>query len=395
MRHIVHMDLDAFFVSVERLRNDALRDIPLLIGGGSDRGVVAAASYEARRFGIHSAMPMRMARRLCPHATVISGDMDSYSRYSHMVANIIAERVPAYEKSSIDEFYIDLSGMDQHLGCAKFSAELRDYILRESGLVVSYALASNKLLSKVATNEVKPNGSTTVPHGTERAYLAPLPVRKMPMIGEQTANLLYRMGVNTIKLLSEIPVPLMQNLMGKQGIELSRRAQGIDTTPIIPYREQKSISAETTLQQDTTDMALLGAKLAALAERVAYELRQQGRLTQCITLKLRYADFSTVSRQISVPQTSLDSSILKECQALFGKLYDRRLRIRLIGVRLSRLLQGHYQINLFDDTQEQISLYQSIDGIKNRFGSQLITTGSTFLGTEDMAKKIKSPFIRE
>src|SRR6218665_3493336 len=219
-RHIVHIDLDAFFVSVERLDQPELRDIPLLIGGQSDRAVVAAASYEARKYGVHSAMPMKLARRLCPDAVVVGGDMEKYSRHSHIVTEIIASKVPLYEKSSIDEFYIDMTGMDRFFGCARYSAELKQYILKESGLVVSYALASNKLVSKVATNEVKPDGKEIVPLGSEKAYLSELGIDKMPGIGKKTADLLYRMGVDKIRLLSEIPRPMLENLLGRNGTDL-------------------------------------------------------------------------------------------------------------------------------------------------------------------------------
>jgi DNA polymerase-4 len=378
-RHIVHIDLDAFFVSVERLKTPGLDNIPLLIGGNGNRAVVAAASYEARKFGIHSAMPMKMAKKLCPEAVIVGGDMESYSRYSQMVTEIIAAKVPLYEKSSIDEFYIDMTGMDRFFGCSRYAAELKKHIRKESGLVVSYALASNKLLSKVATNEVKPDGAEVVPPGGEKTYLAPLSIEKMPMIGAKTSALLYQMGVDTIKRLSEIPRPMLENLLGKNGTLLWNRANGIDDTPIVPYREQKSISAETTFEQDTTDMKWLCPQLTGLAERAAFELRQQQKLAGCITVKIRYADFDTVTRQISIPYTSLDHVILGKTMELFHRLYDRRVRIRLIGIRLSRLVPGNYQINLFDDTQEMIALYRSVDHIKKRFGVHLITKGSAFV----------------
>ena len=223
-RHIVHMDLDTFFVSVERLKNSALKNKPVIIGGSSDRGVVSSCSYEARTFGVHSAMPMRLAKRLCPNAFYIKGDYDGYTHYSRLVTEVIQDQVPLMEKASIDEFYLDLTGMDRFFGCGKFTAELKNKIYNESGLPISYALAVNKLVSKVATHDAKPNGQMTVPFGKEKPYLAPLPIRRMPGVGEKTSVLLERMGVENIKLLSEIPLRMMQNLLGKSGIDLNPRS---------------------------------------------------------------------------------------------------------------------------------------------------------------------------
>ena len=376
-RHIVHIDLDAFFVSVERLDNPDLRGIPLLIGGHSDRAVVAAASYEARKFGIHSAMPMKLAKRLCPEAKIIGGDMEKYSKFSHTVTDIIASKVPLYEKSSIDEFYIDLTGMDRFFGCAKYSAELKQYILKESGLIVSYALASNKLVSKIATNEVKPDGKEIVPYGEEKTYLADLSINKMPGIGKKTADLLFSMGVDKIKLLSEIPRPMLENLLGKNGTDLWLRANGIDESPIVPYHEQKSVSAENTFHQDITDIDWLHGQLIRLTERAGYDLREQNKLAGCLTIKIRYSDFDTQTRQVSIPYTALDHILIEKAKEIFNKLYDRRQRVRLIGVRLSKLVPGNYQINLFDDTSEMITLYQSVDMLKHKYGSRSISRAAT------------------
>lgn len=371
-RHIAHLDLDAFFVSVECLHNAALRGKPLLVGGSGDRGVVAACSYEARSFGIHSAMPMKLARRLCPQAIIISGDMEQYSYYSKLVTSIISEKVPVFEKSSIDEFYIDLSGMDKYFGCSLFTAELKKIIFKESGLPISYALASNKLISKVGTNEVKPNGQLEIPFGNEKSFLAPLAVQKMPGIGKETAALLNKMGVETIKTLSEIPVRMMHNLMGKSGLQLWKKAQGIDDSPVVPYREQKSISSEETFSNDTIDMLFLQQELVRLTEKISYELRNQNKLTGCITVKLRYSNFDTHTKQLSIPYSSADHILISTAKNLFTQLYDRRLLVRLIGVRFTHLIPGNHQINLFEDSEESIRLYQAIDSIKNRFGAQII-----------------------
>ncbi|HVZ55476.1 MAG TPA: DNA polymerase IV [Chitinophagaceae bacterium] len=369
-RQIAHLDLDAFFVSVELLRNPRLRGKPLLIGGSSDRGVVAACSYEARRFGIHSAMPMRVALRLCREAIVLKGDYEAYSRASALVTDVIGDSVPLFEKSSIDEFYVDLTGMDRYFGCRLFTEELKRKVSRESGLPISFGLASNKLVSKVATNEVKPNGQIEIPFGQEKGFLAPLSVLKIPGIGKETGYKLLKMGVETVRTLSEIPVELLQNLLGRNGTELWRRANGIDDSPVIPYREQKSISTELTFQADTIDLGFLEAQLVRMTERIAFELRSQNRLTGCVTVKLRYSDYETHTRQQRIPYTNADHVLLATARELFRKLYERRLLVRLLGVRFSQLVPGHYQIGLFDDRQEMVRLYQAIDSVKRRYGEE-------------------------
>lgn len=367
-RHIAHLDLDAFFVSVEQLRNSKLIGKPILIGGSNDRGVVAACSYEARKFGIHSAMSMKIAKRLCSHAIIVRGDMEAYSKYSWLVTDIVKDNVPLFEKSSIDEFYIDMTGMDKYFGCKQFTDELKRKVLSESGLPVSYGLASNKLISKVATNEVKPNGQIEIPFGFEKGFLAPLSIMKIPGIGKETGYKLLKMGVETVKVLSEIPVELMQNLLGKNGTELWRRANGIDESPVIPFHEQKSISTENTFQQDTIDMKFLHSELVRMTEKIAFDLRKQNRLTGCVTVKLRYSNFETYTKQQTIPYSNADHVLLKTAQELFDKLYERRLLIRLIGIRFTNLIPGNYQISLFEDTQEMIKLYQAIDSVKKRFG---------------------------
>lgn len=377
-RTVVHLDMDSFFVSVECLKNPGLRGRPLLVGGNSDRAVVAACSYEARRFGIHSAMPMKLARRLCPEAIIIGGDMESYTRYSQLVTEIVADKVPVYEKSSIDEFYIDLSGMDRFFGCELFTRELRNTIIRELGLPVSYGLSTNKLVSKVATDEAKPNGYLTVRKGYEKAFLSPLPIEKMPMIGRQTAALLRQMGVKQVGTLSNIPPEYLQNLLGKNGIALWKRANGIDESPIVPYRDQKSIGTEATFQQDTIDVEFLKTQLLRMTEEICYELRQQNKLTGCVVVKLRYSDFNTVTKQVKIAYTSIDKTIKAHVMQLFDKLYDKRMLVRLVGVRLTHLIPGNYQISLFDDSEEMIKLTQAIDSIRNRFGMNLIASARTF-----------------
>jgi DNA polymerase-4 len=371
-RHIAHFDLDAFFVSVEQLKNSRLKGKPLIVGGTGDRGVVAACSYEARKFGVHSAMPIKLALRLCPHVTIIKGDYEAYSKLSKLVTEVISDNVPLFEKSSIDEFYIDLTGMDKFYGSSKFTVELRNKINRESGLPISYGLASNKLISKVATNEVKPNGQIEIPFGDEKTFLSPLSIAKIPGIGKQTAMLLLKMGVETVKVLSEIPIEMMHNLLGKTGSELWRKSNGIDETPVIPYHEAKSISTENTFQQDTIDMNFLYSELVRMTEKMAFQLREQNKLTGCVTVKLRYSNFETFTKQASIPYTNADHTLLKTSRELFTKLYERRMLIRLVGIRFTDLVPGNYQISLFEDTQEMINLYQAIDSIKHRYGEQFL-----------------------
>lgn len=375
-RHIAHLDLDSFFVSVELLRNPKLIGKPVLIGGGSQRGVVAACSYEARKFGIQSAMPMQAALRLCREAIVVKGDYEAYSKASELVTEVISNSVPLFEKASIDEFYIDLTGMDKFFGCRKFTDKLKMNVVKESGLSISYGLATNKLISKVATNEVKPNGQIEIPFGKEKSFLAPLSIMKIPGVGKETGYKLLKMGVETVKTLSEIPVALLQNLLGKNGTELWRRANGIDESLVIPYREQKSISTEDTFQNDTSDLTFLHTQLVRMTESIAFELRQQNRLTGCVTVKLRYSDFETHTTQRSIPYTNADHVLLKVVKDLFAKVFERRVLIRLIGVRFTHLIPGTYQINLFDDTQENIKLYKAIDSVKRQFGERLITKGA-------------------
>lgn len=389
-RTIAHFDLDSFFVSVERLRNKSLIGKPIAVGGHSERGVIASCSYEARKFGVKSAMPVRLARRLCPELIIISGDMESYSQFSREVTDIISEEVPVFEKSSIDEFYIDMTGMDKFFGCARYTAELRQKIIKKSKLSISYGLASNKLISKVATNEAKPNGQLEIAFGNEKSFLAPMPIDKLPMVGKQTSTLLRSMGVETISVLSQIPMEMMMNLLGKNGIELWRRANGIDETPVIPYHEQKSIGTENTFETDTIDVAFLNRELIRMTEKIAFELRDNNKLAGCITVKVRYSDFQTVTRQAVIPYTCADHVLFENVKQLFHKLYDRRLLVRLIGVRLSHLVPGNYQIHLFDDTHQTINLYQAIDHIKNRFGENKLMRAAGALFISDKSNHANS-----
>ncbi len=371
-RSIIHMDLDSFFVSVERLINKKLIGKPVVIGGISGRGVVSSCSYEARKYGVHSAMPMKMVRQLCTDAIVVRGDMDLYSKYSNVVTSIIAERAPVYEKASIDEHYIDLTGMDRFFGCLKWAHDLRREIIKETGLPISSGLSVNKTVSKIATGEAKPNGEKEVPDSLIKPFLNPLSISKIPMVGEKTFHLLRSMGVATIGTLSQIPLEMMEKVLGKNGIDIWKKANGIDYTPVIPYWEQKSISSERTFDVDTTDLALLNNTLVGMVEKIAWELRKDQKLTSCITVKIRYSNFDTHTLQQRIPYTSFDHKLIELAKSLFTRLYQRRMLIRLIGVKFSHLVQGTPQLNLFEDTPEMVRLYQAMDKMRQRYGKRAV-----------------------
>lgn len=368
-RRIVHLDLDSFYVSVERRKRSDLNGLPVIIGGFSDRGVVASCSYEARQFGVHSAMPSRLARQLCPQAIWIRGDMDEYSRYSREVTDIIQERAPVVEKASIDEHYLDLTGMDKYFGCVQWTKELRQTIIRETGLPISFGLSVNKTVAKMATNVGKPNGEQHVKWGTEKAFLAPLSVRKIPMLGPRTATVLRSMGIEKIRTLQQTPVDLLERTLGDNGISIWNKANGVDDAPVVPFSERKSMSTETTYDKDTGDRAQLRQVITGMVETLAFDLRRGQRLTSCLTVKIRYSDFDTHTQQVRISHTASDAELTKKALELFQKLYTRRMPIRLIGVKFSNLVSGSYQIDLFNDTLTQINLYQAMDRIRNKFGA--------------------------
>jgi DNA polymerase-4 len=386
-RSVLHLDLDSFFVSVERLRNSRLNGKPVIIGGMSDRGVVASCSYEARKYGVSSAMPMKMARLMCPDAIFIRGDMESYSKYSGIVTGIIAERAPLYEKSSIDEHYIDLTGMDRFYGCYRWSHELRRYIIKETGLPISIGLSVNKTVSKIAAGEAKPNGEKEVNRETVLPFLDPLSISKIPMIGQKTYHSLRSMGIATIYTLRNIPPEMLEKLMGKNGIEIWKRANGIDHTPVINYSEQKSISTEHTFEKDTTDMTRLNQILVSMVEKIAYELRNMEKLTSCVTVKIRYSNFDTHTLQKRIPYTSFDHVLAGVAKELFAKLYHRRMLIRLIGVRFSYLVQGVQQLDMFDDTPEKVNLYMAMDRLRRRFGRSAVRRASGVMTVAEREEK--------
>lgn len=375
---IAHLDLDTFFVSCERLQNSKLNGIPVIIGGG-DRGVVASCSYEARYFGVRSAMPIRMALKLCPEAKVIKGDHEQYSKLSNEVTEIIQEKVPLVEKASIDEFYLDLTGMDRFFGCYQWTTEVAESIKKNTGLPISFAVSANKTVAKIGTGEAKPLGKIEIPNREIKPFLNPLSIKKIPMVGNVTFQLLSRIGIRHIKTLAEMPVDVLQQMIGKNGAELWKKANGIDDSPVVPYSERKSLSAEHTFAQDSIDLENMRSIISGMVEQLAFQLRQEKWLTSVVTIKIRYANFDTETKQCRISHTSADHTLLKYALELFKKLYTRRMRLRLIGIRFSGLVHGSHQMLLFENTEELMNLYQSMDRMKNRFGKTAVGRASGLL----------------
>ncbi|WP_298502781.1 DNA polymerase IV [uncultured Maribacter sp.] len=392
---ILHFDLDTFFVSCERLLDSRLNNKPVIVGGTGDRGVVSAASYETRAYGVHSGMPMKMARQLCPNAIYIRGNAGTYTKFSKQVTQILQQEVPILEKASVDEFYADLTGMDRFFGCYKFASELRTKIIKESGLPISFGLSINKTVSKIATTEAKPNNQLKIDAGYEKTFLAPLSIKKIPMVGEKTYRAFCNMGVKSVHTVQQMPVEMMTSVFGKNGRSIWLRANGIDYSPIIEYHERKSISNERTYGQDTTDNTTLKTTIVAMAENLAYQLRRGGKLTSCVTVKIRYSDFQTYSKQLKIPYTSADHHLIPVVLELFNKLYSRRMLIRLVGVRYSSLTAGTYQINLFDDEKKTVNLYKAMDAIRTKYGDRSITRAAALGSGSHTIGNFTNPFNGE
>lgn len=370
-RHIAHFDLDSFFVSVEIINNPSLKGKPVLVGG-YERGVVAACSYEARKFGIHSAMPMKKALQLCPQAIVTSSSRGDYSKYSRWVTEIIASKVPLFEKASIDEFYIDLTGMDKFFGVSQYAKDLRTLITHETGLPISCGLASARFIAKMATNEAKPNGFLEIPHGRETDFLWPLGIEKINGVGKQTEQQLKSFGIYTIEDIAKTPVELMERYAGKWGEALWHKAHGRGTAEVFTDWEQKSMSHENTFDTDYTDIDFLHKELVRLTEKTAYSLREDEKLTGCVTVKIRYSDFETTSRQETVDYTALDDVLIAKVKDLFNKSWKKGRAVRLLGVRFSQFIPMTMQMSLFENNAEKLNLYKAVDEIKDRFGVQLV-----------------------
>lgn len=390
---ILHLDLDTFFVSCERLIDSRLLKRPLMVGGTGDRGVVSACSYETRRFGVTSGMSMKLARQLCPEAVVIRGNAGTYTKYSQKVTEIIKERVPVFEKASIDEFYADLSGMDKFFGTYKFATELRNTIIKETGLPISFGLSTNKIVSKMATGEVKPNNQMRIDMGLEKQFLAPLSIQKIPSVGAKTYQTLRNIGIHQIRTVQQMPLEMMVSALGIHGQTIWKRANGIDRPPLIPFHERKSISNERTFNRDTTDMVQLRTTLTAMVESLAFQLRRANKLTACISIKLRYSDFQTYTKQLKIPYTNADHILIPKVWELFQRLHQRRLLIRLVGVRFGDIVSGSYQINLFDDTEEMVDLYSAMDHIRKKYGEKSIMRAAS-LGARSIGR-FDDPFNGE
>ncbi len=376
-KHIIHMDQDAFFVSVEVRKDPSLIGKPVIIGGNADRGVVASCSYEARKFGVHSAMPSRMAKLLCPHAIFVRGNMDEYSKASLEITDILRERVPLIEKASIDEHYIDMTGMDRFHGVMKYAHELRATVIKETGLPISFGLSVNKTVSKMATNECKPNGELNIEPPNVVPFLNPLSIKKIPGLGEKTFVKLSDMGIRKIINLSQVHPDLMVSVLGKNGLILLNKAKGIDFSPVVPYTEQKSIGTQSTFKADTIDVEAINQLLSAMVMDLGFELREKEKLTACVTVTIRYANFETVTKQAMIPYTSLDQVLLAKVKELFKSVYSRRMLLRLVGVRFSHLVAGFEQLDMYSSSQEAYSLCQALDKIRRRFGSDSIAFAST------------------
>lgn len=376
-RYIAHFDLDSFFVSVEVLKNPLLKGKAVMVGGHSERGVVAACSYEARKFGIHSAMPVKKALQLCPNAIVIKGSYGDYSRYSRMVTEIIAAKAPLFEKASIDEFYLDLTGMDKYFDPYKWTIALRQEIIEKTGLPISFALAGNKMVAKIATDEAKPNGYIQVSPGFEKEFLAPLKVNKIPGVGNHTYKTLLSLGIKTIKDISDYNIKELESVFGKYGIELWNKSQGIHVSDVTPFHEAKSVSTENTFQENKSDMVFLLSELVRMTEKIAYELRQDQKLAGCLAVKIRYGDFTTFSKQLAISHTFRDDELIPVAKSLFAKLYKAGRPVRLLGVRLSDLTNHAVQTNLFDNSGKKNELYKAIDDVKNKYGRYALKKART------------------
>ena len=375
-RIIAHFDLDSFFVSVEILNDPSLKGKPVIVGG-RERGVVAACSYEARKFGIHSAMPSAKAGQLCPQAIFVKGTRGEYSRYSRWVTDIIAAKAPLFEKASVDEFYLDLTGMNKFFNPLQWTIDLRKEIMDKTGLPISFGLSSNKMMAKIATNQAKPNGYLQVPFGKEKEFLAPLPVGEIPGVGAHTKEILEYMGIKTIKQISETPIELLEERLGKWGTDLKQKSGGLHFGEVSAYHESKSISTENTFDKPVTDLKFIDSELVRFTEKICYELRQDGKVAGCVAVKIRYPDFETTSRQSSIDFTCADDEIIPVVKELFKKLHKKGQPVRLLGVRLSELTGDAVQANLFSDTEKKNELYKSIDDVKNRYGKNLLRRASS------------------
>ncbi len=380
--HILHMDLDTFFVSVERLLDPKLNGKPVIVGGNPyGRGVVAGCSYEARAFGVHSAQPIRQAFRLCPTAAFLHGNYLHYAEYSKLVSELLRELTPVCERASVDEFYLDLSRCERLTGNAyEWAQSIQHTVQGETELPISFGLAANKLIAKVATTEVAKKGAArhhTVELGREREFLSPFPIRALPGIGAVSEEQLEAYGIRRIGQIAELPSMLLQRLFGKTGQNLHQRANGIDHSPVITTREQQTYSRERTFGADTLDPEFLFSQLLSIASELASDLRAAKILTQKLTVKLRYTDFQTVTKTLSCSWTNEDRTIYKLAEKLFRAVYTRRVKVRLLGIEAHSLLPDLEQEFLFTETKPFNPVYATIDLLKEKYGKKIIGFAAT------------------
>ena len=390
-RYIMHIDLDSFFVSVERLYDPSLIGKPIIIGGNAQRGVVASCSYEVRKFGVHSGMSSKEAFKLCPHAISVRGNHERYSLFSKKVTQIIDEMVPLYQKASVDEFYIDLTGTDRFYDPYQLAAQVRQRIIKETKLPISFGLGSGRTIAKMATNRAKPNGQLFVPHGSEMAFLAPLPISAIPGLGESTCKKFYEYGIEKIGDLQKVQLRFLQTVFGKNGLWIYEKARGIDYGEIVPHSDRKSISTECTFDTNVNDRRTLETTLVSMTEELSSKLRRENKLASCLSIKVRYANFETHTQQEKIPLTAAEHILIPGIKNLLDKAWNQNRPIRLIGVRLSNLATGSYQINLFDDNERQLQLYQAMDKINFKFGDKTVCRAAGMnIGTRNF-----NPFMRD
>src|SRR3984957_4756616 len=379
---ILHVDMDAFFVSVELLERPELRGKPVVVGGRPDqRGVVTAASYEARKYGVHSAMPLRTAGKLCPHAVFLDGHHEKYGLWSDRVATILAKFSPIVEMVSIDEAYLDLAGTERLHGPPVAAADkLLRTITSATELPCSAGLATTRLVAKVASDQAKPRGLVWVAPGQEARFLAPLPVRKIPGIGEVTERALRALGIETVDQLAAISQEKLEKIFGQWGDALYRKARGGDSYEFVIDAEPKSISHNHTFGEDTNDTEALHALLSHLSQKACKRLREAGLATRTGTLTIRYAGFDTHTPTKTLPEpTRLDADIFRVFQTLFAKYRDTKRKIRLLGVSLSGLTHGGEQLDLLEtERRERLEkLTRATDKLRDRFGFGKVQFGGS------------------
>ncbi len=380
-RTIFHIDLDAFFVSVEQVLNPALQSKPVIVGGRPEgRGVVAAASYEARKFGVHAAIPLARAKRLCPQAIFLTGNYRKYVEFSLKFMDILGDYTPSIQPGGLDEAYLDVTGCENFGSWRNLALKIKGRIKQETGLVASAGIAPCKVVAKVASDLSKPDGLIEVLPGQEQGFLAPLPVQKLPGVGDKTGKMLKTMGIQTIGQLADMPQGLFKSRFNEGMVWLQQHARGIDDSPVEAYGEAKSISRETTFEKDSLDRAFLKGNLRYFAEKLGAELRDSDKKARTVTLKLRYTDFETINRSTSSREaTNLDDTIFQSALRLLESALGKKYKpVRLIGLEVSNFTAGETQLSLFDAEAKRLEqLDRAIDQVRDKYGFDAIQTGYT------------------